>query len=123
MAERDTRTRVIFQCGQPGHITVNHTTPVGPYHLHQPVVNGAEKSELVAGSVEVYVCSKGVNTVTTEPVLHQQGGTKMAEVCDFGMLQESKTDQPSSTELTGSTMDLDPSEAITKYWKVCRSCK
>ena len=69
---------------------------------------------LKPGSVEstdVYVCNKGVDNVTSEPVTHQ-GGVEMAEAYDLVMSQVGMDDQSSPTELVDST------EAITKYREV-----
>ena len=74
-----------FRCRCPGHIAVNCTTPVGQYPLPQPVVSSAEI--LRSGSAEpadVYVCKKGVDDVTAEPVAHQGGAKKVEAYGDSG---------------------------------------
>ena len=99
-----------FRCRCPGHIAVNCTTPVGQYPLPQPVVSSAEI--LRSGSAEpadVYVCKKGVDDVTAEPVAHQ-GGAKKVEAYNLVMHETGVNDQ--HTELEESTW------AITKYWEV-----
>ena len=61
-----------------------------------------------AESAEVYVCKKGVDDVTAEPVSHQ-GGVEIVEAYDLVMSQEGVDDQSPHIELAEST------GAITKY--------
>ena len=55
-----------------------------------------------AESTDVYVCNKGVDNVTSEPVTHQ-GSVEMSEAYDLVMSQAGVDDQSSPTELVDST--------------------
>ena len=56
-------------------------------------------------SAEMYVCNKGIDDVTTEPVSHQ-GGVEMAEAYDLVMFQTGVDDQSPPTELAESIVAI-----------------
>ena len=54
---------------------------------------------------EVYVCNKGVDDVTTEPVSHQ-GGVEMAGAYDLVMFQTGVDDKSPPTEVAESIVAI-----------------